>query len=129
MASPVQYQKYREQLVVSLTPGEQITLLFEQAAVNISRAIKCINKNDICTAHNSIIKAQRIYSYLSDTLDLNFEISKELFALYEFIQDRLAEANIKKDTGILDQVLGMTRDFKDTWKKAEVQSRAYPPST
>jgi flagellar protein FliS len=57
-------------------------------------------------------------------LDLSFEISKDLYALYEFIQDRLAEANIKKDAGILSQVLSLTRDFKDTWKKAEIQSRA-----
>ena len=66
----------------------------------------------------------KIYAYLSDTLDLSFEISKDLYALYEFIQDRLAEANIKKDAGILSQVLSLTRDFKDTWKKAEIQSRA-----
>jgi flagellar protein FliS len=99
-------------------------LLFEQAAVNIFKAIKCINEKDICGAHNSIIKTQKIYAYLSDTLDLSFEISKDLYALYEFIQDRLAEANIKKDAGILSQVLSLTRDFKDTWKKAEIQSRA-----
>jgi flagellar protein FliS len=85
--------------------------------------MKCIESKDICGAHNAIVKAQNIYEYLMDSLDMNFEISKNLYSLYDFILDRLVQANIKKDTEILQQVLTMTRGFYDTWKQAELKSR------
>ncbi|MPM54964.1 Flagellar secretion chaperone FliS [bioreactor metagenome] len=122
-SSASQCQKYREQSVNAMTPGEQIILLFKQATVNISKAIKCINEKDICGAHNSIVNAQDIYAYLSDILNMSFEVSKSLYALYDFIDDRLLQANLNKDVAILDQVLSMTRELCATWEKAESESR------
>jgi flagellar secretion chaperone FliS len=123
MTMAAQYQKYKAQSVTALTPGEQIVLLFEHATVSLTKAIACIDHNDICGAHNAIIKAQNIYQFLSDQLDMRLEVSHSLFSLYQFIYDELVQANLKKDTQILFKMLAMTRDFKDTWKQAEVLSR------
>ncbi|MEA4921224.1 MAG: flagellar export chaperone FliS [Clostridiaceae bacterium] len=117
------YNKYMEQSVNSLTPGEQITLLFRHAAANIAKAIKCIEEGKICDAHNAIVKAQNIYAYLSDSLDMHYEISGSLFTLYEYIQDLLVEANLKKDASALQHALLMTREFCETWEKAEIVTR------
>jgi flagellar protein FliS len=123
MNTAMQYQKYREQSIRALTPGEQIVFLFRQAAISIVKAMKCIDEKDICGAHNAIVKAQDIYAYLSDSLNMNYEISKDLFALYDFIYDRLAQANFKKDKAILSHALAMTRNLCETWEQAERKSR------
>ncbi len=123
MTMAAQYQKYQAQSVGSLTPGEQIILLFEHAVAKLNLAISCIDQKDISGAHNAIVRVQNIYQFLSDHLDMRMEISQNLFSLYQFIYDELVQANLKKDPEILRKMLAMTRDFKDTWKQADRLSR------
>jgi flagellar protein FliS len=118
-----QYERYKAQSVGVLTPGEQIVLLFEHAAINLTKAITAIEQNDIGCAHSALIKAQNIYQFLSDHLDMRIEISNNLYSLYQYIYDQLVQANLKKDAEIVRRMLAMTRSFKDTWKQAEVLSR------
>jgi flagellar secretion chaperone FliS len=118
-----QYQKYKAQSVGALTPGEQIVLLFEHAAVNLNKAIAFIEQKDISGAHNAIVRTQDIYQFLSEHLDMRIEISHNLFSLYQYIYDELVKANINKDAEIVKRMLAMTRSFRDTWKQAETLSR------
>ena len=118
-----QYQKYMQQSVNSLTAGEQINLLFDQACVNISKAIEAIENKDINGAHNSIVKTEDIFYYLIDSLDMSYPISKNLLALYDFVTDRLVQANIKKDVKPLREAQKIANELRDTWKKAEVLAR------
>jgi len=118
-----QYQKYQQQSVSSLTSGEQIVLLFEQACLNIAKGIDFIEKNDISNAHNSIVKAENIYNYFIDSLDFSYAISSDLHSLYNYIIDRLVQANIKKDASILCEVQKTSCELRDTWREAEYLSR------
>lgn len=122
MMLAAQYQRYKAQSVCASTPGEQIVLLFEHAAANLSKAISMIDNQDLCGAHNAIIRAQDIYLFLADQLDMHYEISVDLFTLYHHIYDELVQANLKKDTEILKRALNMTREFMVTWKKAEAMT-------
>ena len=117
-----QYQMYR-QSITSLTSGEQLVLLLEHACVNINRAIDCIEKSDVNGAHNSIVKAENIYYYLIDSLDMRYPISSNLLSLYNFIIEQLSLANIKKDADILRGIQKLAHELKDTWKEAEHISR------
>lgn len=118
-----QYMKYMSQSVSASTPGEQIVMLFEHAALKLTKAIQSIDAKDVPGAHNAIVRAQNIYQFLSDNLDMRYEISKNLYALYQFAIDELTTANIKKDPAILRQILKMTREFEDTWRKADLKTR------
>ncbi len=118
-----QYMKYMSQSVSASTPGEQIVMLFQHAALKLTKAIQCIDARDVPGAHNAIVRAQNIYQFLSDNLDMRYEISKSLYALYQFAVDELTTANIKKDPAILRQILKMTREFEDTWRKADLKTR------
>ncbi len=123
MTMAAQYQKYQQQSVSASTPGEQIVLLFEKAAVCLNKAATFIEKKDIGGAHNAIVRAQDIYQFLSEQLDMRMEISHDLFSLYQYIYDELVKANLTKDAEIVKRVLAMTRSFRDTWKQADVTSR------
>lgn len=126
MTAQAKYRQYREQSVRVLTAGEQLVLLFEEAALTIKKAISEIEQGNICDANNSILKAQSIYLHLIDCLDMSFPISRDLLRIYDYLHDRLVSANIKKDPDILRHALGMTDELTDTWKKAELASRGAP---
>ncbi len=119
-----QYKKYREQSVSTYTPGELIVLLYEQAAFNINRAIASIHNSKISDAHNSIVKAQNIFLYLMDSLDMAYPISQDLLSYYEYLCSMLVKANLEKSAEILTQILHSTLELKSTWQKVEINSRA-----
>ena len=56
-------------------------------AGEISAALQAlgVEAKDIQGAHNAIIRVQNIYHFLSDSLDMRYEISNNLYALYQFI--------------------------------------------
>ena len=39
-------------------------------------------------------------------------------SVYDFIARRLTDANIKKDLAIMDEVIPLIEDVKDTWEQA-----------
>lgn len=118
------YDMYKRQAVSTMSPGELIVLLFEEASLSINKALIYIEKKDIENSHNNIIKAENIVMYLKDCLDMSYPISKNLSSLYQFMYEELIKANFSKDPEILKNVLNMITEFKDTWKEAEVKSHS-----
>lgn len=112
-------QQYKEQAANTATPGMLIIMLFDGAIKNIKLAINAIQEHKIEEAHNSIVKAEEIYVYLINSLDVKVPISTDLKKLYDYLLNRLIEANMKKDDTILTEVLEFTVDFRDTWRQAE----------
>ncbi|MCL2099060.1 MAG: flagellar export chaperone FliS [Oscillospiraceae bacterium] len=110
---------YQEQVINTATPGMITVMLFEEAAKNINIAIRAVNSRNIQESHNAILKAENIYLALIGFLNDQFEVSKHLLKMYDYLARRLLEANAKKDTEILKEVLEFTLEFRDTWKQAE----------
>ena len=54
---------------------------------------------------------------------MKYEISNNLYDLYTYFLDRLIEANVKKDTQILDEVVGFVTELRDTWAEAMKDAR------
>ena len=52
------------------------------------------------------------------TLNMDISLSKDMMALYDYVYQRLIEANLKSDVAILEEVEGFVTDFRDTWKQA-----------
>jgi len=119
MANVKPMQQYQEQALNTATPGMVTVMLFDEAAKNINLAIRAVNEKNIQVSHDSIVKAQNIYLALNGFLNNKFEISKYLSRLYDYLVRRLMEANVKKNTAILKEVLSFTLEFRDTWKQAE----------
>lgn len=112
------YQQYRQNSVQSAGKGELTLILYDEAVKHIKKGIKLIEEVKIQDAHNAIMKAQEIIAYLRETLNMEYEIAGNLSSLYEYINRRLFEANIKKDKMILGEALGLVVDLRDTWKTA-----------
>ena len=115
--------QYQNQAVNTATPGELIVLLFGGIVKNIHLAMNAIKNKQPKEAHTSIIKAENIFYALIDCLDMQFPISTDLRDLYEFINSRLIQANIKKDNAILEEILPLVIDLRNTWQEAEKINR------
>lgn len=112
------YNQYKENSVLTASPQELTLMLYNGALKFIQQGKICIEQKNIQGANEALKRAQDIIQELNITLDMNYEISKTLRSLYIYINDKLFEANIKKDALYLDEAYAMVAELRDTWKEA-----------
>ena len=111
---------YHQNAINFQTQGNLIVMLYEGAIRFIDTAIEEIEKKNFEKAHENIIKAERIISELSRTLDLSTgEISKQLLMMYDYMLCQLIQANISKnkDPERLLEVRGLLAEIKEAWEE------------
>jgi len=123
MAAVNPYQQYQEQSVMTASPGELTLMLYNGCIKFINQAKLFIEQKNIEKANNAIIRAQDIIQELMVTLNMDYEISNNLYALYDYMNRRLIDANISKDNRVLDEVLSLVSELKDTWVEVIKKTR------
>ena len=116
-------EQYLEQKIMAARP-EQLTLMLYEGLVRFLKQGKLFmsgGKENIQKVNNSLQRAQAIINELRSTLDMDIDISKNLESLYEYMIHRTVEANIDKDQEILDEVVGLAEELRDTWQEAMEQ--------
>jgi len=112
------YQSYQQNSVMTASPQELTLMLYNGCLKFIRLAKKAMVEKKFEEKNTNIIKAQKIVQELHITLNTDIEISKSMAQLYEYINHRLIEANMKNDLEILEEVEGYVIEFRDTWKQA-----------
>lgn len=118
------YQQYQKQSVMTMTQGEMLTKLYDEVIKQMSGAKICLTEKDLSGVNNALQKAQRVLFYLKSTLDFKYEISGNLDALYDFFIERIVQANMKKDAAILDEIIPMITELRDTFVQADRNARS-----
>ncbi|MBU3176443.1 flagellar export chaperone FliS [Clostridium estertheticum] len=106
---------------VNFASKDQLLLMLVDGAVKFSKiGRQAISDKDVKKAHENIIKTQNIFYELMATLDVNKggEWAENLMKVYDFIARRLTDANIKKDVLIMDEIIPLIDDVRDTWNQA-----------
>ena len=122
MTNNNRYAVYERNRIMTASPAELTLMLYEGAIKFCNIAIVSIEKNDIEKAHNNIKKVEDIITEFQATLNHKYPVAKEFDNVYSYLQQRLLEANLKKDKEILEEVLAHLRTMRDTWK--EVMQKA-----
>jgi flagellar secretion chaperone FliS len=114
------YNTYKNNSVNYASKDQLLIMLVDGASKFAKIARQAILDKDIIRAHENIVKTQDIYYELITTLDVNQggEWAKALMAIYNFIVKRLIEANIKKDIDIMNEVIPLIDEVRDTWNEA-----------
>ncbi|MDR1159549.1 MAG: flagellar export chaperone FliS [Syntrophomonadaceae bacterium] len=112
------YLQYRKTSIETTSPGRLLLMLLNGAIKSLNNAKIAINNNDMNKAHVSIVMVQEIVAELMSTLKMEYEISHNLMALYEYFLQQLIAANIKKDTAIIDEILDYFNQMYETWEEA-----------
>ena len=111
------YAAYTNSKVLTASPAELTLMLYEGAIKFCNIAIVSIEKEDVQTAHNQIMKAQKVVQELQGTLDMKYPVAQDFNNVYNYLISRLMEANLEKNVEILEEVLKHLRTMRDTWKE------------
>ena len=109
------YEQYKIQGIMTASAGELVLMLYDGCIKNLKLSKMYINDHDIEKANHSNIKAQNIINELITGLDFKFDIAKQLYQLYEYMNWELVSANIKKDETKIQVVIDIMEDLKVTW--------------
>jgi flagellar protein FliS len=114
-------KSYKSVAVTTATPGQLVLMLFDGALRFMAAAERGFEEEDLLrrneAIHNNIIRAQNILLELQYSLDLRVEggFPQRMFALYDFMQFQLNQANIKKEVPPIRIVSGMLGEIRDAW--------------
>ncbi|WP_409252003.1 flagellar export chaperone FliS [Bacillus sp. SCS-153A] len=111
------YKTYQNNSVNTASPGELTLMLYNGCLKFINLAKRGIEEKNIELKNTNIQRAQNIVSELMVTLNVDLEVSQNMMSLYDFINRRLIEANIKSDIKALEEAEVLITDFRDTWKQ------------
>ncbi|MEY9869981.1 flagellar protein FliS [Peribacillus sp. B2I2] len=117
------YQSYQQNSVNTASPGELTLMLYNGCLKFIVLGKKAIEAGNIEARNTNIIKAQNIIHELMVTLNMDVEVSKEMMSLYDFINRRLIDANLKNDVAALEEVEGLVTEFRNAWKEVIQMNR------
>ncbi|MDN3956519.1 flagellar export chaperone FliS [Sporolactobacillus laevolacticus] len=121
------YKSYQQNSVLTATPGELTLMLYNGCIKFIRQARIAMTEKNVENKNTYLQKAQNIIRELMVTLDQKQPVAKNMLQLYDYINRRLVEANIKNDSEILDEVEGLVTDFRDTWKQViEITQKNQP---
>ncbi|TCZ81451.1 flagellar export chaperone FliS [Lysobacter sp. N42] len=113
-----QYRQTRvTSAVLDADPHRIIAVMFTAARERTRLAAACVDRGDIARKGQAIAEASTIVSSLGGALDLERggEIAQGLAALYDYIQRRLLEANLRNDAVILAEVDDLLADIESAW--------------
>lgn len=111
------YQTYQQNSVLTASPQE-LTLMLYNGCLKFSKlATRAMLEKNYEEKNKNIIKSQMIIQELRSTLDPDIELSQGLEQIYEYIYNRLVEANMKNDVEALEEVINFVVELRDTWKQ------------
>tara|TARA_B100001123_G_C15315266_1_gene1025912 strand:- start:1756 stop:2256 length:501 start_codon:yes stop_codon:yes gene_type:complete len=124
MGSVNKLNAYRVNAVGSASPGSLVVMLYDGAIRFLGAALRAFEHDDPLdfnlTIHTNITKTQDIIRELNNALDLENggELGQNLTSLYYYFDQRLQEANIKKDREGIEEVLSRISELRDAWNES-----------
>lgn len=117
-------QEYNRNKILTASPAELTLMLYEGAIKFCNIALIAIEKQDYEKANINIKKAENIITEFKVTLNHKYPVAMDFENVYNYIYSLLVDANIKKDTEILNRALDEIRGMRDTWKEVMNRTRS-----
>jgi len=120
-----QYQQVNTAAAVeTASPHKLIQMLMQGCLQRIAEAKGSMQRNDIPSKGLAIGKAINIVAGLQASLnkEVTSALPQQLDSLYDYMQRRLLEANLKNSSALLDEVAELMRTVKEGWDGIEQAS-------
>jgi flagellar protein FliS len=120
---------YLEEKVLAASPVELVSLLYHAATDAVREARRHLADAEIAARSRDIGRASGILAELAASLDheRSGDISTRLAQLYDYMLDRLREANFRQTDSPLAEVLGLLATLGEAWDQLGRQSRPTVP--
>ncbi len=117
------YQTYQQNSVGTASPGELTLMLYNGCLKFLKQAKTAIETGNVQDKNTNLQKAQKIIQELMVTLNTDVAIGNQMMQMYDYMNRRLIDANVKNDVTIIEEVEGLVTEFRDTWKEVIQQNR------
>lgn len=108
-----------EEIVYKKNSQQLTALLYEGFIESLEAAITLIEQKNYIDANKRLQKANDILRRLGVGLKYDAGIiAHQLDALYNYMAERLIEANVKKDISIIKEVLQLMTTISSAWNEA-----------
>ena len=118
------YQQYKQQSINSMTPGELLMLLYDEAVKRSTLASIALDKQDWSTFEGAMDRCIDIVNYLDETLDRQYPISHDLSRMYEYFTYQMGRIKIGRNKAELERLRPMLAYMRDAFRAAEKNSSA-----
>ncbi|HYG05658.1 MAG TPA: flagellar export chaperone FliS [Stenotrophomonas sp.] len=117
--------------VTDADPHKLVALLFAGACQRIRLAQACLAQGDQARKGKAIGEACAIVGHLNGSLDheAGGEIAGNLSALYEYVIQRLTEANLHNDDAALVESLTLLGEIDSAWNAIPLEQRGIAAAT
>ena len=114
---------YLESRVLSANPLELICILYQYAIDSVREARRHLAAGDIVARSRAVCRAVSAISELDGSLNHaeGGAISRNLGELYQYLRQRLTEANMQQKDAPLAEVESLLTTLAEAWKAASVQ--------
>lgn len=120
------YRKGNIKQDIATADPHKLTLMLMQGALDrIAYAKGAMERREFEQKSQFISRVSAIIMNLRDTLDLKLggETAENLYALYDYMLDRLNEAHVKNSLQLLDEVTNLLTPIRDAWVQIPEQAK------
>ena len=115
------WKSYRETATLTAPPGQIVLMLFEGAIRSLERSLPGFSNADPAEAnmiiHNNLQRAQEIIRELNSALNMEQggEFAANMRRLYDYLERRIWESNLKKNSAGVGEVIRHLTVLRDAW--------------
>lgn len=127
---------YRDNAVLTASPGQLVLMLYDGALKAMAIAVEAFGRPEedvrrIEVINHQLQKAQKILAELQSgvNLDAGGDFAKTLYQLYDYYNRRLFEANLRKDVKIVHEIEGLVRSLRDAWAEMLLKQEEPQPES
>jgi len=109
---------YLKTKIMTASP-EQLRLMLYDGALKFCRQAKAgLEKKNYEDSYSNLMRAQKIVLELSTSLnhDADPQLCQRLSALYTYVYRLLVDANMKRETPIIDEAIKLIEYERETWQ-------------
>ena len=97
-------------------PHRVIQLMLQGLQERLAQTKGAIDRKDYEAKSLAVSKAMALINGLQDSLDLSYgKIPEDLFALYEYMKNRLLDSSRDMDKDPIDEIMGLVNTIKSAW--------------
>jgi flagellar protein FliS len=122
---------YLADAVMTATPAQLVTMLYDRLAFGLAKAKRAIVAKDVPEAHLWLTHCQRVVALLRSSLRLDlWEGAADLRRIYDFLLSELVAANLYKDLSRVENCERVVEPLASAWHEAarrcdgQVQAKA-----
>jgi flagellar protein FliS len=113
------YLQYQEANLETASQGKLLLMLYDGAIRFLVTTQAALAEKRWVDAHQANVRAQDIIHELTFSLNMEAgDIAQNLFRLYEYMNWRLVQSNVRRDAAGVKEIEGLLRELRSGWSEA-----------